>query len=66
MVKDTDETRSHLVHGYNQYISRNRSTKGGGIMIQTQSDFTLISENDSKFDEAVTVKRNQKMVTTSV
>ena len=32
-LKDTDETRSYLDHGYNQYVSRNRSENGGGVMV---------------------------------
>lgn len=52
-LTDTDESKAFLISGYDQFIVKNRDTKGGGVMIQIRSDFSLIEELSHNFEEAV-------------
>ena len=52
-LTDNDDPKMFLVNGYNQFISKNRTTLGGGVMIQVKHSCNLLTEHKIDFDEAV-------------
>ena len=52
-LTDNDDPKMFLVNGYNQCISKNRTTLGGGVMIQVKHSCNLLTEHKIDFDEAV-------------
>ena len=52
-LTDSDDLNSSLVNGYNQHLSRNRTTRGGGVMNQVRSDYTLVKELKLNLEAAV-------------
>ena len=62
-LTDTDESKAFLISGYDQFIVKNRDTKGGGVMIQIRSDFSLIEELSHNFEAVFSLieKNGMKM-----
>ena len=51
-----DDANSLLVTGYHQYALTNRSSKGGGVMIQLKSDYALIRTHKNPLNEAAVIE----------
>ena len=52
-LTDNDDPKLFLVNGYTQYIAKNRTTLGGGVMIQVKSSCNLLNKYQVEFEEAV-------------
>ena len=59
-LNDEDDPELYLVNGYTQVKSKNRSTKGGGVMIQCKRDITITKEIETNFEECVFLEINTK------
>ena len=55
-MKSGDDAYSLLVTGYHQYALTNRSSKGGGFMIQLKSDYDLIRIHKNPLKEAAVIE----------
>ena len=52
-LAENDDPKMFLVNGYTQYIVKNRTSIGGGVMIQVKNSCNLLNEHKIDFDEAV-------------
>ena len=52
-LAENDDPKMFLVNGYTQYIAKNRTSLGGGVMIQVKNSCNLLNEHKIDFDEAV-------------
>ena len=52
-LAENDDPKMFLVNGYTQYIAKNRTSIGGGVMIQVRNSCNLLNEHKIDFDEAV-------------
>ena len=59
-LNDEDDPELYLVNGYTQVKSKNRSTKGGRVMIQCKRDITITKEIETNFEECVFLEINTK------
>ena len=59
-LTDNDDIDSLMVPGYNNYAIKNRSTHGGGVMIQIQDSMSLIETHPTELEETLLVSLQYK------
>ena len=62
-LTENDDIHSLLVPGYNNYAIKNRSTHGGGVMIQIQDSLSLIETHPTEMEETLLVSLQYKKYT---
>ena len=55
-LNENDDPKFFLIHGYNQEITKSRTTRGGGVMIQIRNAIDLMKNFHTPFDEALSVE----------
>ena len=59
-LTDNDDIDFFMVPGYNNYAIKNRSTHGGGVMIQIQDSMSLIETHPTELEETLLVSLQYK------
>ena len=59
-LSESDEPKNYLIPGYESYVLKNRDSRGGGVMLQCNSEFIINKELQNPFDEAVLIEINRK------
>ena len=55
-LTDADAPYCFKLTGYNTVLSRNRKSRGGGVMIQCKDGFDVLGELDINLEESIAVK----------
>ena len=46
-LSENDDPKCFLLHGYSQYLTNCRTSRGGGVMIQVKNDLSIIEETET-------------------
>ena len=54
-LSENDDPKCFLLHGYSQYLTKCKSSRGG-VMIQEKNELSIIKETETCFEEALFVE----------